>query len=832
MKKRYSFAYLTSLFTNQMGRELYLGMKEALQDKEVDLTVFVGGALQGKETLCSDLADNTAYELAQKGDFDGIIIYGGAIGQLISKEEVEAFCNSFSPIPVVNISLQLPNIPSVVISNYQGMYKLTEHLISAHDCNNFAFIKGPETHEEAEQRFNAFHDALADNQISINEEFILPGNFSMEAGVAAVAELMKKPKSCLPDAIVCVDDDTALGVINALKEQKISVPSEIIVTGFDDARFAKNCVPSITSVQQPFQKLGQTAALQLFEKVNGNPIAQLIEVESLPVIHESCGCYGHQQFPFIARTENEENDDNMFIDSMIGSYQENLTINSLLLMQLLSSLEKVCNGETEVVFYNAFSLFMDNQSAPQEKIPFILNLLANLKNHVQHKFEERLLNAIFQQAALNAHSIIQRTSALAQYQTEENYNQLNFVNQKLHQATSLKQFYEMSHKLLGSQYINRCAILLYQERGKKLDNLRMTFSYNQQQLSIPSEASPICLTSIFDDFFQRGKSNAIVMPLTLSREKIGIVLLDLNNDILDLSQTLSWHFSSILKRLQTISENEQKRGQLESTLQDLQKTQQRLIETEKLAALGKLVADVAHEMNTPLGVSITYSSLIVDTTEKIEQLINNGPVKKSELNAQLALLNKAGKANLVNLGRSSDLVNSFKNLAIEHDPTQLRTLFIKETIEDAIVPMRNRLNKAHHQVTINSPSKLVAYSYPRSLVQVLMAFIDNSLCHAYKLDERGCITISAEQDEEQIMIIYEDDGCGISDHDRNHILEPFFTTKRNQGHVGLGLTTIHNIVRKNLHGKLKICNVAQGTRIQLSFPVDIKKALSTDQDIN
>ncbi|MCP5078675.1 MAG: substrate-binding domain-containing protein [Psychromonas sp.] len=829
MPKRLSFAYLTPLFTNQMGKELYFGIKEELQEKGIDLTVFVGGSLEKGKNSWTDIAANSTYELAKHGGFDGIIIYGGAIGHLVETEQLDSFCSSFNPIPVINISLALANTPSVIISNYQGMYQLTEHLITAHQCKNFAFIKGPELHDEAEQRFKAFADALAYHQLSLDPELNLPGDFSNYAGVMAVKEIINK-QSTLPDAIVCVDDDTALGVLKELKAHSISVPAEIIVTGFDDALFAKNCIPSITSVKQPFQTLGKTAALQLLRKVNGKQIAAITEVEALPIIHESCGCFGDNKPQFENSASQAITDQSLFSQEIINQYDAKLIIDHTLISNLLSSLEKISKGGSETLFYNTFNQFIEQQSDLQTKIEPILSFLVSLKTYVKNIIDEEPLATIFQQAIINIYSIIHRKTALALYQTENNYYHIDYVNQQLHQATNLEQLYDMSHQLLSEQHINSCAILLYQGEGenKKLDNLRMTFAYNKQRLPLPKSGVTTCLKETFDNFFQRNGDNVILMPLSLSDEKIGILMLEQGDTILELCQALSWHLSSIIKRLQTLQEKEQKRVQLENTLQDLRSTQQRLIESEKLASLGKLVADVAHEMNTPLGISITYSSLIVDTVGKIERLVSSGQIKKSELTEQLSILQKAGKATLFNLNRSTDLVNSFKSLSIEHDASQLRTVFIKEIIEDSLVPMRSRLNKANHQIDIVCPSHLVTHSYPKSIIQVLMSLIDNSICHAYQQDEQGRLSITAEQNNNQIKITYQDDGCGISKQDKENILEPFFTTKRNQGHVGIGLTTIYNIIKKHLHGHLKICDISSGTKIIVTFPTKIKNMNNTE----
>jgi len=282
---------------------------------------------------------------------------------------------------------------------------------------------------------------------------------------------------------------------------------------------------------------------------------------------------------------------------------------------------------------------------------------------------------------------------------------------------------------------------------------------------------------------------------------------------------LLWLISGIFYLVFRLYHSQSTLQRLARAMQELQLTQQKLVESEKLASLGSLVAGVAHEINTPLGTSITYASCIEDTAEKLNKLVIDNKLTKDELLEKLEMLTTASKGTLTNLTRTADLVNSFKKLAVSTDVSIKSTFLMKTMINDTLTTLHNKLKVLKHKVTVTCPDSLEVVSFPSDLSQILIGFIDNSISHGFANIEQGNITISVSVANEIVTLAYSDDGCGIKE-DRGQILEPFFTTKRNMGHVGLGLNTIHNIVVKLLQGNLEICDVEIGTKLVITFPIN------------
>jgi len=819
MAKPYSFAYLTSLLTNQMAKELYLGIKETLSDHNITLTTFCGGALSGEAKGEHVVTSNAVYALAKQGDFDGIIVYGGAIGQFVSTDQMELFCKQFDQTPLLNISLRLPTTPSVVISNYFGMYQLVEHIIRTHHCAKIAFIQGPMEHEEAVDRFRAFCDALQANNLSIDRNDIFTGDYSTKAGRDAVDKIISEKRG-LPDAIVCVDDDTALGVIDTLKSYSIKVPSDVIVTGFDDAVFSKSSSPTITTVQQSFYSLGKLVAKQLIEKVSGATIPLLSELKARPVLRESCGCAEGANLFAIKDLHFAEQC--TFPQWITGIFKDKLTINVQIVEQLYDAIQSIPSVNGSTIFLTTFNLFLESQSnlsSKKDDLQCFLYLFEKQFNRLFHKNE---IVTVITQATVSIYVMIQRQNELEELRKQENYFEINMLNQRLHQTNSKQDFYEKCHYLLMDQNISSCAILLYEKSNMLEGAMHLAFAFNEQQFLFPGETSMGDLSELLQQYFKRKNNNVVILPLSLNGDQFGCLLLELDDELLEFTHSLSWHFAAILSRFQIMEEKEQKRVQLELTVKELRDTQQQLIESEKLASLGKLVAGVAHEINTPLGVSITYSSYINNMVSDIRKLLESNSLKKSELRAKLKQLNEAAEGNLSNLMRSAKLIDSFKSLAVEHDSSERSSFILKEVISDAILPLKARVTKSQHNIDISCPKNIFIHSYSKSIMQVVMGFIDNTLCHAYSEGEHGNISIKVSKKGEEILLIYTDDGMGITEKDRMNVFEPFFTTKRHRGHVGLGLSTIHNIIRRHLCGELMICNPAQGTKISVTFPIDIR----------
>lgn len=267
---------------------------------------------------------------------------------------------------------------------------------------------------------------------------------------------------------------------------------------------------------------------------------------------------------------------------------------------------------------------------------------------------------------------------------------------------------------------------------------------------------------------------------------------------------------------------EKKSADLEQAFNELTAMKDKLVETEKMAALGSLVAGVAHEINTPVGTTITLASTLMDATRSLMATINTGQLKRSTLNNYLELAQESTSLMLNNLHRAGELVQSFKQVAVDQSSLEQRRFRVKPYLEEIITSLSPQLKKESHIVTMTGDDSLTIYSYPGALAQVITNLVTNSLLHGYTQHQSGHLRFNVMQDNRQIVIQYRDDGCGIPPENLEKIFEPFFTTAREKGGTGLGLHITYNLVTQKLQGRIAVqSEVAKGTQFTIELPTSV-----------
>jgi PAS domain S-box-containing protein len=270
-----------------------------------------------------------------------------------------------------------------------------------------------------------------------------------------------------------------------------------------------------------------------------------------------------------------------------------------------------------------------------------------------------------------------------------------------------------------------------------------------------------------------------------------------------------------------ITERKRAEAALQATLRNLREAQNSLIEAEKLAALGRLVAGVAHEINSPVGVSLTVASTLERKSATFAAEAAHGDIRRSSLNDFLESTRDASSQLVANLNRAAELVQSFKQVAADRTHSDQRIFDIGDLTEQVLKSLRAGLRKRHLKLNVECQPDLAMNSYPGPYGQVLTNLFLNSVTHAFPDDGTGgLIDIKVRTSgHDDIEVLFSDDGCGMSFAVKRQAFNPFFTTRRDQGCVGLGLHIVHNIVTQRLGGRLSLeSEPGEGTRIQLVLP--------------
>lgn len=243
-------------------------------------------------------------------------------------------------------------------------------------------------------------------------------------------------------------------------------------------------------------------------------------------------------------------------------------------------------------------------------------------------------------------------------------------------------------------------------------------------------------------------------------------------------------------------------NELRETLDDLKKTQGQLIESEKMAALGGLVAGVAHEINTPVGVSVTDASFLEAETKRFSELQTSGKMKRSDFEQYIKDALGASSNILRNLMWAAELIKSFKQVAVDQSSEEQRRFGLKAYISEILLSLRPKYKRTEHTITVNCPEDLEIESYPGAFSHIVTNLVTNSLIHGFEGIEKGEIVFNVSAHENELLFSYKDNGKGMDDESIRQIFDPFFTTKRGQGGTGLGMHIVYNLVAHTLGGQL------------------------------
>jgi len=291
--------------------------------------------------------------------------------------------------------------------------------------------------------------------------------------------------------------------------------------------------------------------------------------------------------------------------------------------------------------------------------------------------------------------------------------------------------------------------------------------------------------------------------------------------------------NAIAKR-KTEDELRASKERAESALFELNTAQQNLIDAERLAALGGLVAGVAHEVNNPIGISLTVASSLARRTEMFEaELKSEGGLRRSQLEEFVRSSRDASQQLVANLHRAGELIQSFKQVAVDRSHAERRQFLLSEATHQIIASLKPVLKRAPIALEVDVPEGLMVDGYPGSYGQILTNLFLNAVNHAFADARAGTISISARaRGANDVEIIFADNGAGMTPDEQRQAFDPFFTTRRNEGGTGLGLHIVYNLVTQQLGGRMMLeSRLGQGTTFRIIMPRTAKGGDTTDDSL-
>ena len=275
--------------------------------------------------------------------------------------------------------------------------------------------------------------------------------------------------------------------------------------------------------------------------------------------------------------------------------------------------------------------------------------------------------------------------------------------------------------------------------------------------------------------------------------------------------------------------------ELTQALGNLKTAQRELVESEKLASLGRLVAGVAHELNTPLGNAMTVVSALEDRWAKLDQMLtDNTPMRRSQLEELVKDTRRGQDILQRNVQKAADLVRDFKQVAIDQTTDSRRDFDLAQVIEDVLVMVEPSFKHTPFKIETALERGIAMSSYPGALGQVLTNLLMNALVHGFEGREAGAVQVSCcRLNDTEIELVVSDDGRGMDASVSRRIFDPFFTTKLGKGGSGLGMHIVHNIVTNVLGGQIEVqSSPGQGAKMTVRMPAEAPQRAGNDDSVH
>ena len=401
-------------------------------------------------------------------------------------------------------------------------------------------------------------------------------------------------------------------------------------------------------------------------------------------------------------------------------------------------------------------------------------------------------------------------------------NEKKLLSVKLNNARKQSSEYAMALDLLGSLAQTRSEVETVQ---KILDTFDMLFApknlyylplkgekpgkIQQSASSSPSDCESIQhrLTHFAKEYAWTESGSGFTLKIRRGNkilgalEADGITFPEYKEHYLNLALAIVDICGLVIDNANAYQQITDQKDNLEQILKKLRETQKHLVESEKMASLGSLVAGVAHEINTPVGIGITAASTIIERNIQISELFQNQRMKQDDLKRYLRFIHKTGSLILGNLQRTGDLIQNFKQVSVDQSTEQRRLFGLKSYLENVILSLQPKLKVKSITFTIDCDKNLKLDSYPGLFAQIMVNLSINSFHHGFKDKKEGEIHIAANTQNDSLHLQYRDNGKGIPSDILPKIFDPFFSTDQQLG-TGLGLHIIYNIVTQKLNGSI------------------------------
>ncbi|MBN1411226.1 MAG: substrate-binding domain-containing protein [Spirochaetales bacterium] len=625
----------------------------------INLLFFIGGRLKSPDEY--EAQRNNLYNFVTQNNCDGLIIVAPCLKTFLNDKEFVEFIKRFSNIPMVAIGLETKNIHSILTDN-SGLEELMNHFIHEHGKKHFAFVKGPESHFDAQERFNIFKKALKLNGVHLDHNLIVQGNFAYQSGEDAVRTLLDERKARV-DAVIAANDYMALGVVSGLISRKIKVPWKIGVSGFDDIFISQFASPPLTSVSQPYDEIGRLAVESCLDIIRGKDVPLKQVLKTKPVIRESCGCFSERVKMFFALTESKNSKPvspakkegktevcsrlheflraknlNLDIDDgvcelLYGAFLSDIENNEGL--EFLRAINEILNTSYAGGFYQSFTSFL----------AYMRRNMLDLFNEIDvlHRAENLWLQAL----VLTNEKIEQQANMDSSREINIKANLASFFDALMVNKQSISESLEIFAKVLCEIGFNNCYITLFnEENSNRFEESRLIFALENGKTVFKNEKGITFKTRelLPKQYSMRENPSALVMDfINFSTQPVGCILFEMKPSFGYTYVELRRQIGNSLEEILLNTHVKQQQEKLESNLITLQKTIAAFIKTLEVMVEKKDPYTAGHQRRVAIiakaiAMEMNLSEHMVESIEMAGIIHDLG-----KMNIPTEILNKPGK---------------------------------------------------------------------------------------------------------------------------------------------------------------------------------------------
>jgi len=791
-------------FTREMVRGLYDEIEVKKQISGIDFQIIVVDGKFLNRPGTPEYLSNQIYHKVHSNNFDGIIIHGGQLSLKISEKELEDFCNSFSDLPLILLGSSPSGKYQLLLDNRSAIRELVDHMTEKHHYRNFLFLSGPENHNEGNIRLQTFREAMEERDLSFSEKNVLRGHFDIKSGEDAAEELIQRDRTLDSwDCIVCANDNMACGLIQRLKKHGYRIPEDLAVSGFDNSAVSISIFPSLTTMGNPLYEMSRRAFQILTDLIEGKKVEKVHWIKAPLLVRQSCGCLPEIQ----ELSTRMEGSHALFPEDQIEAEKNFLKLKDALAENNLP------------VFLYSFNRFLERRQQDSH-YPFHERLFQYLQERIKNEMGSMLpayRDLLLTQLHLQIQNIriIQERSHVTHYRYTS--RKIRAMQSDFRNSGDTKNIHQLLHSHLDSLELTHLYIVFFEdEKTAKLD-----MAYKNGELEdvdkYPSYPIEDLLPEALWDQSREGIS--IISELSFMEKELGFAFFVTRIEniftIPSLTSQMSTYITHVMNT-QKIKENNQ---QLQDSLNELHITQERLLESERLASMGEMVAGISHEINGPVGVGITLSTHVQELLKELNNTCENKEEMDEDIRKQFSKINQGMDLLYTNLARAADLIRTYKMVAQDQASEKSRDFMINEYLEKVMLSLRNEYKNKNIQYTIKGCEELMIQSYPGYISQVLTQLVLNAVQHAFSKGEKGEICIILSYQRGILSIRFKDNGVGIPEELHSKIFDPFYTSSRLNGRSGLGLHLVYNIMKTQLKGSIELEPSEKGATFLCRFPV-------------